>query len=51
MIKYLEFIIIIKYEGMLLKKIDIDTLKYRVQKGLDTLLVYIINDEYKKDCF
>lgn len=45
-IKYSELIIIFNYENKLFKKIDVDTLKYGFQKGLDTLLVYTINDEY-----
>jgi len=50
-IKYNEFIIIIMYENTLLKKNDIDTLKYEYQIGLDTLLVHIIKHEYIKNIF
>lgn len=46
MIKYNEFIIIIKYKNILLIKNDVDTLKYKYQIGLDTLLVYTIKYEY-----
>lgn len=46
MIKYSEFIIIIKYENILLIKNNIDTLKYDYQMGLDTPLVYTIKYEY-----
>jgi len=45
-IKYNEFIIIIKYEDILLIKNDIDALKYNYRIGLDTLLVYTIKYEY-----
>jgi len=45
-IKYIEFISIIKYEGILLLKNDIDVLKYKYRIGLDTLLVYTIKYEY-----
>lgn len=37
---------IFKSEGNLLKKNDVDTLKYKNQIGLDTLVVYTVNDEY-----
>ena len=47
MIKYSKFIIIIKYENILLILNDIDALKYNYQIGLDTLLVYTIKYEYK----
>ena len=46
MIKYNEFIIIFKYEDILLIKNDVDTLKYKYRIGLDTLLVYTIKYEY-----
>ena len=46
MIKYNEFIIITKYENILLIKNDIDALKYKYRIGLDTLLVYTLNDGY-----
>jgi len=45
-IKYNEFIVIIKYEDILLIKNDVDALKYKYQIGLDTLLVYTIKYEY-----
>lgn len=45
-IKYNEFIIIIKYENILLIINDVDTLKYNYRIGLDTLLVYTIKYEY-----
>jgi len=45
-IKYNKFIIIIKYEDILLIINDINTLKYNYQIGLDTLLVYTIKYEY-----
>jgi len=45
-IKYNEFIIIIKYENILLIVNDIDALKYKYRIGLDTLLVYTIKYEY-----
>jgi len=45
-IKYYEFVIIIKYENILLFKNDIDALKYNYRIGLDTLLVYTIKYEY-----
>jgi len=45
-IKYNEFIVIIKYENILLIKNDVDTLKYKYRIGLDTLLVYTIKYEY-----
>jgi len=45
-IKYNEFIIIIKYEDILLIKNDVDALKYNYRIGLDTLLVYTIKYEY-----
>jgi hypothetical protein len=45
-IKYNEFIIIIKYENILLSNNDVDALKYNYQIGLDTLLVYTIKYEY-----
>ena len=46
MIKYIEFISIIKYEGILLLKNDAEVLKYKYRIGLDTLLVYTIKYEY-----
>ena len=46
MIKYNEFIIIIKYKDILLIKNDVDALKYNYRIGLDTLLVYTIKYEY-----
>ena len=46
MIKYNEFIIIIKYENILLIKNDVDALKYKYRIGLDTLLVYTVKYEY-----
>ena len=46
MIKYNEFIGIIKYKNILLINNDIDTLKYNYRIGLDTLLVYTIKYEY-----
>ena len=46
MIKYNEFIIIVKYEDILLIINDTDTLKYKYRIGLDTLLVYTIKYEY-----
>jgi len=47
-IKYLELVIIFKYENKIFKKkIDIEALKHSYQIGLDTLLVYAINYEYK----
>ena len=47
MIKYNEFIIIIKYENILLIENDVETLKYNYRIGLDTLLVYTIKYEYR----
>lgn len=46
MIKYSKFIIIINYEGILLIKSDVETLKYNYRIGLDTLVVYTIKYEY-----
>ena len=46
MIKYIESIGIIKYEGILLPKNDIEVLKYNYRIGLDTLLVYTVKYEY-----
>jgi len=45
-IKYNEFISILKSENNILNKTDIETLKYRDPIGLDTLVVYTINYEY-----
>jgi len=45
-IKYSELIGIFNSEGNSLILTDVDALKYRYQKGLETLLVYTINDEY-----
>jgi len=45
-IKYNEFIIIIKFEDILLILNDIESLKYKYQIGLDTLLVYTVKHEY-----
>jgi len=45
-IKYNEFISIIKYEDILLIYNDVETLKYKYRIGLDTLLVYTIKYEY-----
>jgi len=45
-IKYNEFIIIFKYEDILLIKNDVDALKYKYRIGLDTLLVYTVKYEY-----
>jgi len=44
--KYNEFIIIIKYEDILLTQNDVEALKYKYRIGLDTLLVYTIKYEY-----
>jgi len=44
--KYIEFIIIINYENILLLKNDIEVLKYNYRIGLDTLLVYTVKYEY-----
>ena len=46
MIKYNEFVSIIKYEDILLIKNDIEALKYKNRIGLDTLLVYTVKYEY-----
>ena len=46
MIKYNEFISIIKYEDILLIYNDVETLKYGDPIGLDTLVVHTINYEY-----
>jgi len=45
-IKYNEFVSIIKYKGILLIENDIDALKYKNRIGLDTLLVYTVKYEY-----
>jgi len=50
-IKYIEFIGMIKYENILLLKNDIEVLKYNYQIGLDTLLVYTIKYEYIVFCY
>jgi len=45
-IKYNEFIVIIKFEKILLIINDIELLKYNYRIGLDTLLVCTIKYEY-----
>lgn len=45
-IKYSESKIIFKGEDNLQQKNDIEALKYNNQIGLDTLVVYTVNDEY-----
>lgn len=46
MIKYFEFTSTFNDESSILIITDTETLKYRYQIGLDTLLVCTINDEY-----
>ena len=45
-IKYSEFVSIPKYENNTLYKIDIETLKYGDQIGLETLVVHTVKYEY-----
>ena len=45
-IKYFEFISIFNYESSMLKKTDVEALKYGYQIGLETLVVHTINYEY-----